>query len=94
MPPELVSITETAMARDKEMRYASALEFARDLESFVEGRVVRAHEAGAWAELRKWVSRNRPLAAALASGGATPRRATGGARPACSVRRPRSTPSG
>jgi formylglycine-generating enzyme required for sulfatase activity len=39
---------------------------AADLRAFLEGRVVQAHARGAWAELRKWVGRNRALASALA----------------------------
>lgn len=65
-PPELVSIAQRALARDPRERYPSMDAFAQDLRSFLEGRVVRTHEVGAWAELRKWVARNRRLAAALA----------------------------
>ncbi len=66
-PPEILSIVNKAMARERTDRYATAAEFARDLRSFVEGRVVRAHEAGAWAEIRKWIGRNRALAGASAT---------------------------
>jgi WD40 repeat protein len=66
-PPELVSIAEKAMAREKRARYSSAMECAADLRSFTEGRVVNAHETGAWAELRKWLGRNRALALSLAA---------------------------
>ena len=38
---------------------------ARDIEAFLDGRVVAAHATGAWVGLKKWVARNRPLAAAL-----------------------------
>jgi hypothetical protein len=40
-------------------------ELAADLTAYLEGRVVRAYEGGTLAELKKWVRRNRPLAAAL-----------------------------
>jgi serine/threonine protein kinase/formylglycine-generating enzyme required for sulfatase activity len=63
--PELVSIAQRALARDPRERYESMEAFATDLRNFLEGRVVRAHEVGAWAELRKWLGRNRKLAAAL-----------------------------
>jgi tetratricopeptide (TPR) repeat protein len=66
-PEELVAICEKAMARDPSRRYASAQELADELKAWLEGRVVRAHATGAWVELRKWVARNRPLAASLAS---------------------------
>jgi formylglycine-generating enzyme required for sulfatase activity/tRNA A-37 threonylcarbamoyl transferase component Bud32 len=65
--PELVSICERAMSRDPRARYRDMGELARDLRDYAEGRVVRAHEAGAWAEARKWVRRNRSLAAASLS---------------------------
>ena len=67
LPQELVSICEKAMARDPERRYADMRELALDLRAFLEGRVVSAFEAGAWAEARKWVGRNRALAASLAA---------------------------
>jgi formylglycine-generating enzyme required for sulfatase activity len=63
--PEIVAICEKALERDVGRRYASMAELAEDLHAYVEGRVVRAYETGAVAELRKWVARNRGLAAAL-----------------------------
>ncbi len=62
-PTELVAICERAMQRDPELRYASALDLAEDLQAWLDGRVVRAHATGPWAELRKWVGRNRKVAA-------------------------------
>ncbi|MBK7874258.1 MAG: SUMF1/EgtB/PvdO family nonheme iron enzyme [Planctomycetes bacterium] len=65
-PVELVAICERAMERDAAERYEGVAKLADDLRAYVEGRVVRAHEQGAWAELNKWIRRNRRLA--LASG--------------------------
>jgi WD40 repeat protein/tetratricopeptide (TPR) repeat protein len=65
-PPELVSICERAMARAKEARYATMNALGDDLRAFLENRVVRAHRTGAMAELRKWIVRNRAVAAAIA----------------------------
>jgi WD40 repeat protein/tRNA A-37 threonylcarbamoyl transferase component Bud32 len=65
--PELVAICERAMTRDPASRYADMLEMANDLQAYVEGRVVRAHATGAVAEFKKWVDRNRGMAAALAA---------------------------
>lgn len=77
-PAELVAITEKAMARERADRYASASELASDLQAFLEGRVVAAYRSGPLVELRKWVGRNRivaatslALAATLLIGGAT-----------------------
>ena len=68
VPPELEAICDKAMARDPEHRYADTLDLADDLRAFLEGRVVKAYQTGAIVELRKWVQRNKPLAASLAAG--------------------------
>ncbi len=60
-PPELVAISEKAMARRPEERYASVQALADDLEAFLEDRVVSAYEGGFWAETKKLVLRNRSL---------------------------------
>lgn len=68
--PELQSICEKAMAREIGDRYASMADLAADLRAYLENRVVRAHRAGAFVELRKWVKRNRGTAyATLAAAG-------------------------
>ncbi len=66
-PAELVAICEKAMARDAGLRYADTRAFAEDLRAFLEHRVVGAYETGTWAETRKWVQRNKPLAASVAA---------------------------
>ena len=66
-PAELAAICERAMAREAGERYADMTALAEDLSAYVEGRVVRAYETGAWAEARKWVRRNKALAASLAA---------------------------
>ncbi len=66
-PPELVAIIEKAMARQSGSRYSTTLELAVDLRAYLEGRVVAAYETGAWAETKKWVARNKPLAGSLAA---------------------------
>jgi serine/threonine-protein kinase len=66
-PDELASICGKAMARDPLQRYADMAELSDDLRAYLEQRVVHAHEAGAWAELQKWVARNRALAVVAAT---------------------------
>ena len=66
IPDELVAICNKAMAREPEHRYASAVHLGDDLRAFLELRVVSAHEHGRFADLRKWVRRNRGLTAAAA----------------------------
>ncbi len=53
------------MARDWKQRYRDMSELAEDLSAYLNQRVVRAYETGTWAETRKWVQRNRSLAASL-----------------------------
>lgn len=65
-PPELVAICAKAMERDVAKRYASMLEVADDIQAFLENRVVRAYERGAMAEFKKWVVRNKGMAAGIA----------------------------
>src|SRR5262249_41720672 len=60
--PELIAICERAMARNIPDRYPTMRALADDLRAYLEGRVVRAYEAGAVAEFRKWVRRNRGMA--------------------------------
>lgn len=63
--PELIAICEKAMARKPSERYARASEMADDVRAHLEQRVVAAYETGPIAELRKWVRRNRALAATI-----------------------------
>lgn len=67
VPVELVAICDKAMARDPADRYADTLALAEDLRAYLERRVVRAYETGTWAETKKWVLRNKPLAGSLAA---------------------------
>jgi WD40 repeat protein/serine/threonine protein kinase len=67
VPGELVAICEKAMAREVGARYAHMGELAEDLRAYLDGRVVRAYEAGVLAELKKWVRRNRRLAGTIAA---------------------------
>ena len=67
VPPELAAICDKAMARKAPDRYPGTLALAEDLQAYLEGRVVRAWRSGPWIEARKWVRRNRPLAAAAAA---------------------------
>jgi serine/threonine protein kinase len=64
-PPELISICEKAMARESRTRYRDMRELAEDLRAHLEVRIVRAHAFGMWARGKKWVQRNKALAAAL-----------------------------
>ena len=64
--PELLAICDKAMAREPADRYGSMLEMSEDLQAYLENRVVQAHKTGAVVEFKKWVARNRGIAASLA----------------------------
>ncbi len=66
-PPALIAICKKAMQRDKAQRYSSSLEFAEDLQAYLDGRVVHAYESGAIAEFKSWVKRNKSTAFATAT---------------------------
>ena len=65
VPAELAAICDRAMAREAAGRYPDMSALADDLRAFLEQRVVSAYRTGAFAELGKWVQRNRGLAGAL-----------------------------
>ncbi|MCZ6572509.1 MAG: serine/threonine protein kinase, partial [Planctomycetota bacterium] len=65
VPAELVAICEKAMQRPPDDRYQDMQDMAEDLRAYLERRVVSAYETGAAAEFRKWVVRNKGMAAAV-----------------------------
>jgi len=64
-PAELRAICAKAMARDREERYTDIQAMANDLRAWLEGRVVRAHRTGLWAEVSKWSGRHRAIVSLL-----------------------------
>ncbi|MCP3919276.1 MAG: protein kinase [bacterium] len=64
VPAELEAICAKAMTRELAGRYSNMRALSDDLRAYLEGRVVRAYATGAFAELRKWVRRNRGIAIA------------------------------
>ncbi len=64
IPAELVAICEKAMSRDSTKRYPDTMSLGDDLRAYLENRVVGAYETGAFAEAKKWMARNKGLAAA------------------------------
>ena len=65
-PSELESICLKALARDKEQRYATASELAREVESWQNGENVFAHDYSAWEHLRRFAAKKRPAIVAAA----------------------------
>ena len=62
---DLEIICDRCLEREPTDRYQSADELADDLQSWLEDRPIRARAPGVWLQTRRWVRRNRMLAAAL-----------------------------
>ena len=68
IPRELETVVLKAMAKERADRYATAAEFAADLQRFLDDRPVLARRPSPARRARKWVWRNRaPVAAGLAT---------------------------
>jgi serine/threonine protein kinase len=65
-PPELVAICERALTADRDARYQGATELAADLEAYLQGRRVSAHDYSSRELLGRFASKNR-AALAVAS---------------------------
>ena len=63
VPPDLLSIVEKAMARDKGARYKSAVELASDLRQFEAGQLVGVHDYSIGEHFRRWLRRHRTAVA-------------------------------
>jgi len=72
---ELLAIVGRAMARERDERYDGAGAFARDLQRYLDGQIVRAHTYSRLQLMRRWLTRHRSrllavtAAAAVAAGG-------------------------
>ena len=64
---DLEIICDRCLEREPSDRYQSAAELADDLQSWLEDRPIRARAPGVWLQTRRWVRRNRALAASLAA---------------------------
>ncbi|HZZ82570.1 MAG TPA: protein kinase [Gemmataceae bacterium] len=63
IPQELAIIVQTALAKAPEERYATAQDFADDLQRFLDDLPIHARAPSAVQRLRKWVRRHRSLVA-------------------------------
>ncbi|GJM20596.1 MAG: hypothetical protein DHS20C15_05110 [Planctomycetota bacterium] len=66
LPPDLVTLIETALAHDPAHRYQSADALARDLGNLLETRPIEARAAGPFLRTLRWTQRHPARAAALA----------------------------
>ena len=68
IPRDLETVLLKAMQKDPTERYATAAEFADDIDRFLEEKPIAARRPGVWGRLMKWTSRHPGmLAATLAS---------------------------
>ncbi len=65
VPTDLERICLQALEKVPEKRYASAADFAADLERYLNGFPVKARQYGAFQRASKWVRRNRAISAAI-----------------------------
>lgn len=63
---ELDWVTTKALARDRQQRYPSVRDFARDLERFLRHEPVEAGPPGAWYRAKKWLQRHARAVAVAA----------------------------
>ena len=63
---ELDWVTTKALARDRQRRYGSVRDFARDVERFLRHEPVEAGPPSAWYRTRKWLQRHARAVAAVA----------------------------
>ena len=61
IPTELETIIMKAISKDRDDRYATAGEFADDLERFVANQPIHARRASTWHRTKKWMQRNAVL---------------------------------
>ncbi len=59
LPRELAAILERALDPNPEARYPDARAMAADLEAYLDGRIVAAHDYSAWQRLRRFVVAHR-----------------------------------
>jgi WD40 repeat protein/serine/threonine protein kinase len=65
IPEELVVVLETAMAKNRDRRYRTALEMAEDLRRLREHEPIHAKPAGTLVRLARWAQRRPALATAV-----------------------------
>ena len=63
IPPELDAVMMKCLEKRRENRYQNVQELKREIELFLSGRPIEAIDYSLWQIFRKWVDRNRILAA-------------------------------
>jgi serine/threonine protein kinase len=68
IPSDVAAIAAKSVAADKEVRYASAAEFAADIRRFLANEPILARKPSTWYTIKKYVQRKKAQSAALAFG--------------------------
>ena len=67
VPLDLATVVNKAIAKDVSARYATAQEFGDDLNSFLQGKPVKARRTNAWELGTRWARRNPVVAGLVAA---------------------------
>ena len=70
VPKDMVTLVEKAMAKDREIRYLSARDMAKDIERYLDGLCIHAKPQSAYLKLVRKLKHNRNLSYTLIGGAA------------------------
>lgn len=60
-PPDLCAVVAKTLTKDRESRYQSALEVAKEIENFMSGGKIAAYEYSSWEMFKRFVVKNKSL---------------------------------
>ena len=60
-PPDLCAVVAKTLTKEREARYQSALEVAKEIENFMSGGKIAAYEYSSWEMFRRFVAKNKSL---------------------------------
>ena len=60
-PPDLCAVVSKTLTKDRDSRYQSALEVAKEIENFMSGGKIAAYEYSSWEMLKRFVVKNKSL---------------------------------
>lgn len=66
-PPDLCAVVSKTLTREKESRYQSAMDVAREIENFMSGGRIKAYEYSSWELFKRFSAKNKLLTGLLAT---------------------------
>ncbi|MGI6394396.1 MAG: protein kinase domain-containing protein [bacterium] len=60
-PPDLCAVVAKTLTKEKEARYQSAIEVAREMENFMSGGKIKAYEYSSWELFKRFSAKNKML---------------------------------